>query len=106
MYFELWPFLGQTKGSKGYNTLTKLIKLFVCYHTVIHKIVDFSIHNIVQSGVQLRYVSLSIECLMLDVVSPVRHQVVQTNYHSALTRGIQFVCAASMVCYRADDIQK
>lgn len=29
--------------------------------------------------------------LMLDVVGPITHQAVQTNYHESLTCGIQFV---------------
>lgn len=36
------------------------------------------------------YIDVRIECLFLDFVGPMTHQVVQTNYHTAATRGIHF----------------
>lgn len=35
-------------------------------------------------------INISIECLFLDAVGTVTHQAMQTNYHTPLTRGIQF----------------
>lgn len=42
--------------------------------------------------------------LMLDVVGPITHQAVQTDYHKSLTCGIQFV--RTDCCVRGATAQK
>lgn len=41
-------------------------------------------------------IAISIELLILDIIGPITHQGVMTNYQTAITRDIQFVCA---VCF-------